>query len=1103
MHYTTELPAVKAKGALPSYPGWPSLPSPTTASASQRPAGPNVEKQAVDASYIEFTNACRVTREGREGRVIHAGEDTGPRVKIQYDREKWDDENIDRVAHLGQEKLMSIVMEGKARRGEEIWNCGDSQYDGFRDSAGEQRVPPDLESQSLASRPDRVIQSLAKLARYMKGHLSSKAYFNDGFKESNKKRLRRFELAATFIEECAEIHEKGIVVGPLVMLVEAHTEVLLAPCVVHDGGEDLLRENAFLDQLHGISKTSRWADACRLTSSARYPFTLMSHAMAKAMATYAVPVNTLRVRNSVAYRVTGATFVVESASHQENVFFLAVLAAEPPEPPESQNVIWLQNDITGARTCQKLHSGASFARSHKPGPDGASDKTRMSATNERRPNMHSVDTNMSGAARSDEYGESDKVKNSDPGVEVDTPEKPEVEWVKDGMKFKKDKSPNEDRSPVKIDPGLLEPEPELGQNWSGVAVTPDIAGARRKCSGWECGGEDWRRGRHCRWGQAVQVVKDNLYAPPKYAYAAEECGRLYLRGMSNDAATTAAAAVGSQNVEEGATGKGLMGPPVPALSSVVICIGGAWDTQSDMPSSSTTSRGPAIETPVSTSSRQRTWRYSLHSIRPLVAHYDSETPRLQAACRLSHLPRPSSAEVERVGPAWQPRYSTRAVEGASLKECPLSARIFNKLSLYESITLESPDPIFKCSTTFWRSGARHARAPVTFSYCQNAPLWSRGMGKVGIWSEASVIKSSMRSVMLCCMSTDMVLLEDAVEGKITRDKQAQRELNKEECWSDKKLSFWRVAQSSRIWDNVAIQRKGSLSYRTIGTIGRSSQDVIVVSIFLVNKQMFCEPKRALRIAPPVITFQHALCIPVSEIRHKFKSTNGHGLTALQGPIPRPVDKIVCWRQARNDKMILEERWVKKGNNQDDATSWAISLGWRVASLVSMTSKCVNEVKRRRITGSGNLMQSLLSKAASTPVAPGYTCLHPSILLLRIRDALVGKVAAGGVQAYAVTGLASTMNGGCRERDEFGSAARCRVSPCGDKKVPLIPPHARRMCGQCLVPITSCAKGTWESPPKVAEGNFQDQPVSQGDHSDQKCWKSQGLLARDQPNATLV
>ncbi|KAJ7618684.1 hypothetical protein FB45DRAFT_1097343 [Roridomyces roridus] len=67
-----------------------------------------------------------------------------------------------------------------------------------------------------------------------------------------------------------------------------------------------------------------------------------------------------------------------------------------------------------------------------------------------------------------EYGESDKVKNSDPGVEVDTPEKPEVEWVKDGMKLKKGKSPNEDRSPVKIDPGLLEPEPELGQNWSGV-----------------------------------------------------------------------------------------------------------------------------------------------------------------------------------------------------------------------------------------------------------------------------------------------------------------------------------------------------------------------------------------------------------------------------------------------------------------------------------------------------------------------------------------------------------------------------------------------------------------------------------------------------------
>ncbi|KAJ7619482.1 hypothetical protein FB45DRAFT_871640 [Roridomyces roridus] len=67
-----------------------------------------------------------------------------------------------------------------------------------------------------------------------------------------------------------------------------------------------------------------------------------------------------------------------------------------------------------------------------------------------------------------EYGESDKVKNSDPGVEVDTPEKPEVEWVKDGMKLKKDKSPNEDQSPVKIDPDLLEPEPELGQDWSGV-----------------------------------------------------------------------------------------------------------------------------------------------------------------------------------------------------------------------------------------------------------------------------------------------------------------------------------------------------------------------------------------------------------------------------------------------------------------------------------------------------------------------------------------------------------------------------------------------------------------------------------------------------------
>ncbi|KAJ7641400.1 hypothetical protein FB45DRAFT_862593 [Roridomyces roridus] len=78
-----------------------------------------------------------------------------------------------------------------------------------------------------------------------------------------------------------------------------------------------------------------------------------------------------------------------------------------------------------------------------------------------------------------EYGESDKVKNSDPGVEVDTLEKPEkpegvrseylhrskVEWVKDGMKLKKGKSPNEDWSPVKIDPDLLEPEPELGQDW--------------------------------------------------------------------------------------------------------------------------------------------------------------------------------------------------------------------------------------------------------------------------------------------------------------------------------------------------------------------------------------------------------------------------------------------------------------------------------------------------------------------------------------------------------------------------------------------------------------------------------------------------------------
>ncbi|KAJ7621347.1 hypothetical protein FB45DRAFT_1006658 [Roridomyces roridus] len=37
-------------------------------------------------------------------------------------------------------------------------------------------------------------------------------------------------------------------------------------------------------------------------------------------------------------------------------------------------------------------------------------------------------------------------------------------------KLRKGKSPNEDRSPVKIDPGLLEPEPELGQNWSGVGL---------------------------------------------------------------------------------------------------------------------------------------------------------------------------------------------------------------------------------------------------------------------------------------------------------------------------------------------------------------------------------------------------------------------------------------------------------------------------------------------------------------------------------------------------------------------------------------------------------------------------------------------------------
>ncbi|KAJ7603315.1 hypothetical protein FB45DRAFT_1014466 [Roridomyces roridus] len=39
-------------------------------------------------------------------------------------------------------------------------------------------------------------------------------------------------------------------------------------------------------------------------------------------------------------------------------------------------------------------------------------------------------------------------------------------------KLKKGKSPNEDRSPVKIDPDLLEPEPELGQDWSGVEEDP-------------------------------------------------------------------------------------------------------------------------------------------------------------------------------------------------------------------------------------------------------------------------------------------------------------------------------------------------------------------------------------------------------------------------------------------------------------------------------------------------------------------------------------------------------------------------------------------------------------------------------------------------------
>ncbi|KAJ7626180.1 hypothetical protein FB45DRAFT_1005325 [Roridomyces roridus] len=43
-------------------------------------------------------------------------------------------------------------------------------------------------------------------------------------------------------------------------------------------------------------------------------------------------------------------------------------------------------------------------------------------------------------------------------------------------KLKKGKSPNEDRSPVKIDPDLLEPEPELGQDWSGVANWRDFRG---------------------------------------------------------------------------------------------------------------------------------------------------------------------------------------------------------------------------------------------------------------------------------------------------------------------------------------------------------------------------------------------------------------------------------------------------------------------------------------------------------------------------------------------------------------------------------------------------------------------------------------------------
>ncbi|KAJ7606602.1 hypothetical protein FB45DRAFT_878210 [Roridomyces roridus] len=77
-----------------------------------------------------------------------------------------------------------------------------------------------------------------------------------------------------------------------------------------------------------------------------------------------------------------------------------------------------------------------------------------------------------------EYGESDKVKTRTPEwrwiprrnrrYRSEYLHRSKVEWVKDGMKLKKDKSPNEDRSPVKIDPGLLEPEPELDQNWSGV-----------------------------------------------------------------------------------------------------------------------------------------------------------------------------------------------------------------------------------------------------------------------------------------------------------------------------------------------------------------------------------------------------------------------------------------------------------------------------------------------------------------------------------------------------------------------------------------------------------------------------------------------------------